>query len=42
VVADFDDVAGFEAYRDDPRHQAVIQEVIRPALVSRAAVQHRT
>jgi hypothetical protein len=42
VVADFDDVAGFEAYRDDPRHQAVIQEFIRPALVGRAAVQHET
>jgi Stress responsive A/B Barrel Domain len=40
VVADFDDVAGYVAYRDHPAHQAVIAERIRPILASRAAVQH--
>jgi hypothetical protein len=40
VVADFDDEAGFVAYRDDPAHQQVLAERIRPHLVARAAVQH--
>jgi hypothetical protein len=40
VVADFDDTAGYEVYRDHPDHQAVIQERIRPILAERAAVQH--
>lgn len=42
VVADFDDVAGWEAYRDHPAHQAVITRQIAPVLTSRSAVQHRT
>jgi len=42
VVADFDDVAGWEAYRDHPAHQAVITQQIVPALATRSAVQHRT
>lgn len=40
VVADFDDVAGFLAYRDHPEHQRVLTERIRPILASRAAVQY--
>ena len=40
VVADFDDEAGYLAYRDHPAHQQVIAERIRPALTARAAVQH--
>ncbi len=40
VVADFDDVDGFVAYRDHPEHQAVLAERIRPILASRAAVQY--
>ena len=40
VVADFDDVDGYLVYRDHPDHQAVIQELIRPILAARAAVQH--
>lgn len=40
VVADFDDVAGYEIYRDHPAHQDVIARFIRPILESRAAVQH--
>lgn len=42
VVADCDDQAGWEAYRDHPAHQAVIAERIKPHLVSRTAVQHLT
>lgn len=40
VVADVDDEAGFVAYRDHPAHQRVLDELIRPHLVARAAVQH--
>ena len=40
VVADFDDVDGYVAYRDDPTHQGVIRDRILPVLASRAAVQH--
>jgi hypothetical protein len=40
IVADFDDVAGYLVYRDDPVHQDMIGKLIRPILASRAAVQH--
>ena len=40
VVADFDDVAGYEAYRDNEEHQRVLAELIRPVLSERAAVQY--
>ncbi len=40
VVADFDDVAGYERYRDDPEHQRVIAECIRPIVAERTAVQY--
>lgn len=39
VVADFDDRAGWELYRDHEAHLAVIEEHIRPVLESRTAVQ---
>ena len=39
VVADVDDAEGFAAYRDDPEHQRIIVELIRPILAGRAAVQ---
>lgn len=39
VTADFDDEAGWTAYRDDPRHQEVIKRDIRPILAQRVAVQ---
>ena len=39
-MADFDDEAGYLVYRDHPTHQDVITRLIRPILVSRAAVQH--
>ena len=39
VVADFDDVEGWRVYRDDPEHQRVIAELIRPNLADRTAAQ---
>jgi len=39
VVADFDDAAGFLAYRAHPAHVAVLEERILPILEARAAVQ---
>lgn len=39
VTADFDDEAGFAAYRDAPAHLEVIARHIRPILAQRAAVQ---
>lgn len=42
VVGDYDDQAGWEAYRDDPAHNRLIAERIKPHLVARTAVQHTT
>lgn len=42
VVAELDDRAGYEAYRDHPAHQAVIAELIAPHLTARTAAQHPT
>jgi Stress responsive A/B Barrel Domain len=39
VTADFDDEAGYLAYRDDPGHRDVVQRYITPILAQRAAVQ---
>jgi hypothetical protein len=39
VVADFDDVAGWQAYRDDAGHQRLIAELLVPFITERAAVQ---
>ena len=39
VVADFDDVDGYLAYRDHPEHQRILRELIRPTIDGRAAVQ---
>lgn len=39
IIADFDDVAGYEAYRDDPYHQEVIRTRIRPLIAARSAIQ---
>jgi len=39
AVADFDDVAGYEAYRDHEAHQQVIAEFIKPVLAARHAIQ---
>lgn len=42
VVADFDDVDGYLAYRDHPEHQRVIRDHIAPILAARHAVQYTT
>jgi hypothetical protein len=39
VSADFDDEAGFIAYRDDPGHRDIVQRYILPITAQRAAVQ---
>jgi Stress responsive A/B Barrel Domain len=39
VVADFDDAAGYLAYRHHPAHTEVIERWLSPILASRAAVQ---
>jgi hypothetical protein len=40
VVADFDDAAGYVAYRDHPAHQAILAKRIAPIVAERAAVQY--
>ncbi len=39
VTADFDDVAGYEAYRDFPAHLEVLSSIIKPIVAQRVAVQ---
>lgn len=39
IVADFADRAAYIAYRDDPGHQQLIVDTIRPVVAERAAVQ---
>ncbi|MFN8051193.1 MAG: Dabb family protein [Acidimicrobiales bacterium] len=39
IVADFDDRAAYEVYRDHPVHRAVITDRIVPVLGSRVAIQ---
>ncbi len=39
VSADFDDVDGYVAYRDDPTHRSIINEHIAPIIAQRASVQ---
>jgi hypothetical protein len=39
VTADFDDEAGFVAYRDHPDHKEIIQRLITPLIAERSAVQ---
>lgn len=41
VTADFDDEAGFFAYRDDPAHRDIVSRTIAPIMAQRAAVQFR-
>ncbi len=40
VIGDFDDEAGYLAYRDHPDHQAVAKEHILPILAGRKAAQY--
>ena len=39
VVGDFDGLAQYRTYADDPTHQRLIAELIRPHISERAAVQ---
>jgi hypothetical protein len=39
VSADFDDEAGYLAYRDDPGHRDIVTRFITPILAERAAIQ---
>ena len=39
VCASFDDLEGYLAYRDDPDHQQIIRDLIRPITAQRLAVQ---
>jgi hypothetical protein len=39
ATADFDDEAGYFAYRDAPEHRAVIEQYILPITAQRVAVQ---
>jgi hypothetical protein len=41
VIAEFDTIDGYRAYRDDREHQRIIAELIRPVLAGRAAVQYQ-
>jgi hypothetical protein len=40
AVADFDDLEGYQVYRNDPEHRAIIAEFIQPIAAQRAAVQY--
>ena len=40
VTADFDDEAGYFAYRDDPAHREIVQRYVTPIAAQRAAVQY--
>jgi hypothetical protein len=40
VTADFDDVAGYLAYRDDPRHREIVAKYLSPIRAERAAIQY--
>jgi hypothetical protein len=40
LVADFEDVESYLAYRDHPAHRAVVEQVINPIAKERVAVQY--
>jgi Stress responsive A/B Barrel Domain len=40
VVADFDDRAGYLAYRDHPAHRAIVNQAITPISQQRTAIQY--
>jgi hypothetical protein len=41
LIADFPDVEAFTRYAQDPVHQSVLTEHVRPWLAARTAVQYR-
>src|SRR5438874_108708 len=40
IVAEFADVEDYKVYRDHPDHVALINDLLKPILASRAAVQY--
>src|ERR1700724_4715387 len=40
AVADFDDLEGYQTYRDNPEHRVIIAEFILAIVAERAAVQY--
>jgi hypothetical protein len=42
VVADFDRVDDWRAYRDHPAHVLLVEELIKPHIADRAAIQYQT
>ena len=40
VVADFDDLEGYQVYRDNPEHREITGKFIQPIAAQRAAAQH--
>ncbi len=40
IVADFDSADDYRVYRDDPKHTAVIETLLRPMIGARTAVQY--
>ena len=40
IVAEFDNIADYEVYRDHPEHHAIINEHILPIKAGRAATQY--
>lgn len=40
IIADFDSVDHWVAYRDHPAHQAVVADYIKPILAARTSVQY--
>ncbi|WP_420435700.1 Dabb family protein [Candidatus Poriferisocius sp.] len=40
VVGDFADQAAYETYRDNLEHRRIINEIIRPVVTERAAIQY--
>ena len=39
VVATFDDRAGWDAYQGDPRHKALVRDLVMPIQASRLTIQ---
>ena len=40
AVADFDDLEGYQVYRDNPEHREITGKFIQPIAAQRAAVQY--
>jgi Stress responsive A/B Barrel Domain len=40
LAADFDDADGYRAYRDNPEHRAIVDQLINPIAARRAFTQY--